>query len=207
MQLPLLGTLQHPPVSSLVNRNVKCHLTQGCITLTGTPSVSLRRKKHVEKRTKGEEELCHVEGGQRNETQRSVCVWYIYVPSNCKLYLFGECCTSLYRTYPPSHSLFSKSEYVHSLVGTTESECIGTRNTITGLSYDSELTRGHETLTGAPTAALRRRRRLDEGVVSKTSDIQDGSSKLGLLEILDLAKVIVNLEHIKFFLSKLYTST
>ncbi len=83
------------------------------------------------------------------------------------------------------------------LVGTTESEYIGTRNTITGLSYDSELTRGHETLTGAPTAALRRRKRLDEEIVSKTSDIQDGSSKLGLLEILDLAKVIINLEHVK----------
>ncbi len=83
-----------------------------------------------------------------------------------------------------------KNIYVHIffLVGTTDSEFIGKRNAITGLSYDSELTRGHETLTGAPTAALRRKR-LDEEVVVSTSDIQDRPSKLGLLEILDLAKV------------------
>ncbi len=54
LYLPLLGTLEpSPPTSSsAVNFSDTCGLKQGCNTLTGTPSTSLRKKKHVVEKTK-----------------------------------------------------------------------------------------------------------------------------------------------------------
>ncbi len=109
-----------------------------------------------------------------------------------------------YVEHSPKQQLISKPEYIRvSLVRAEIPEDFSTTEMETTLAklnyYDSELTRGHETLNGTPTAALRRRKRLElaepnekDEIVIKTSGEQEGeSSKLSLLEILDLAKVII----------------